>query len=42
MGVMLHPVVPVKKSRECYECYREAWGLLGKDKRDLARTSKSH
>jgi hypothetical protein len=25
-----------------YERYREAWGLLGKDRQDLARLSKSH
>ena len=40
VGVMLHPVVPLKKSRECYEHYREAWGLLAKTRRELARTSK--
>ena len=40
MGVMLHPEVPLKKSCEQYERYREAWGLLAKTRRDLFRTAK--
>ena len=40
VGVMLHPVTALKKDRYRYEQYREAWGLLAKSRRDLARPSK--
>ena len=34
---MLYPVEPPKKKASyCYECYREAWELLTKTRRDLA------
>ncbi len=35
-GVMLFPVVPLKKNRYGFEAYKEAWPLLGKSKRALA------
>jgi hypothetical protein len=35
---MLCPVgTPVKKASYCYECYREAWGLLTKSRTELAK-----
>jgi hypothetical protein len=37
-GLPLSPVVPpVKKTIYCYECYREAWGMLRKSRRELLR-----
>jgi hypothetical protein len=37
-SLMLSPVAPpVKKKSYCCECYREAWGLLKKSRRELAR-----
>ena len=37
-SLMLSPVTPpVKKKSYCFECYREAWGLLKKGRRELAR-----
>ena len=36
-GIMLFPMVPLKKNRYRYECYKEAWGLLAKTKRELSR-----
>jgi hypothetical protein len=36
MGVMLFPMVPLKKNRYSYEAYKEAWPLLSKSKRALA------
>jgi hypothetical protein len=36
-GLPLSPgVPPVKKAVYCYECYREAWGMLRKSRRELA------
>ncbi|MGB7602658.1 MAG: hypothetical protein WBM24_20315 [Candidatus Sulfotelmatobacter sp.] len=36
--VMLSPVgEPTKKKSYCYECYREAWSLLGKTRRGLGK-----
>ena len=36
--VMLSPVVPpTKKKSYCYECYKEAWGLLRKTRRELGK-----
>jgi PD-(D/E)XK endonuclease len=35
-GVMLFPMVPLKKDRYRYESYKEAWSLLHKSKRALA------
>jgi hypothetical protein len=40
VAVTLYPVTALKKDRYRYEYYREAWGLLSKTRRDLARTSK--
>jgi hypothetical protein len=39
VAVTLCPL-PQEGSRCKYEHYREAWGLLGKSRRDLARTGK--
>ena len=36
-GLMLCPVRPPRRCPYAYEKYREAWGLLGKDSRELAR-----
>ena len=36
IGIMLYPMVPLKKDRYRYEAYKEAWPLLGKSKRALA------
>ena len=35
-GLMLYPMVPLKKDRYKYEGYKEAWPLLSKSKRALA------
>jgi len=35
-GLMLSPMVPLKKDRYKYESYKEAWPLLHKSKRALA------
>ena len=36
-GVVISPVVPpAKKKSYCYECYRDAWALLRKSRRELA------
>jgi hypothetical protein len=35
-GLMLFPMVPLKKDRYRYESYKEAWPLLAKSKRALA------
>lgn len=35
VGVMLHPVVPLRKNRYRYEHYREAWHLLSKTREQL-------
>jgi PD-(D/E)XK endonuclease len=35
-GLMLFPMVPLKKDRYRYEAYKEAWHLLSKSKRALA------
>jgi hypothetical protein len=35
-GLMLFPMVPLKKNRYSYEAYKEAWPLLSKSKRALA------
>jgi hypothetical protein len=40
VGLTLYPVTALKKDRYRYEHYREAWGLLSTDKRDLARAGK--
>jgi hypothetical protein len=40
VAVTLYPVTALKKNRYRYEHYREAWGLLSKGRRDLARSSK--
>jgi PD-(D/E)XK endonuclease len=39
-GLMLCPVQPPQRCTYAYEKYREAWGLLGKDRRDLARRGR--
>jgi hypothetical protein len=39
-GLMLCPVLPPQRCPYAYEKYREAWGLLGKDRADLARRAK--
>jgi hypothetical protein len=39
-GILLCPEVGPNYNRNKYEPYREAWGLLGKSRRDLARTGK--
>jgi len=36
IGLMLFPVVPLRKDRYKYEAYKEAWNLLSKSKRALA------
>ena len=35
-GIMLFPMVPLKKDRYRYEAYKEAWSLFSKSKRALA------
>ena len=35
-GLMLYPMLPLKKDRYKYEGYKEAWPLLSKSKRALA------
>ena len=35
-GLMLFPMVPLKKDRYRYEAYKEAWPLLSKSRRTLA------
>jgi hypothetical protein len=40
VGLTLYPVTALRKDRYKYEHYREAWGLLSKDRRALARTPK--
>ena len=40
VALTLYPVTTLKQDRYKYEHYREAWGLLGKSRRDLARTAK--
>jgi hypothetical protein len=38
---MLSPVMPpAKKKCYCYECYREAWGLLAKSRRELVSDTR--
>jgi hypothetical protein len=39
-GLMLCPVLPPQRCPYLYEKYREAWGLLSKDRRALACTTK--
>jgi hypothetical protein len=39
-GILLCPEVGPHFNRNKYELYREAWGLLGKSKSDLARPGK--
>ena len=40
-GLPLSPVAPpVKKKSYCYECYREAWGLLTKSRSELAQSER--
>ncbi|MFZ0862867.1 MAG: group I intron-associated PD-(D/E)XK endonuclease [Candidatus Sulfotelmatobacter sp.] len=39
-GLMLCPVKPPQRCPYTYEKYREAWGLLGKDRRELARRGR--
>jgi len=39
-AIMLHPVVDSKCWRYKYEHYRETWGLLSKNRKELARLSK--
>ena len=39
-GLMLCPVRPSRRCPYTYEKYREAWGLLGKTSRQLARHGK--
>jgi hypothetical protein len=37
-GTMLYPLeLPVRKNSFRYECYREAWRLLTKSRRELIR-----
>ena len=40
-GLMLFPMVPLKKDRYSYEGYKEAWPLLFKSRRALAQRAKS-
>ncbi len=40
-GLMLFPVVPLKKNRYSYEAYKEAWPLLAKSRRALAVQMKT-
>ncbi len=40
-GLMLFPMVPLKKDRYKYEAYKEAWPLLSKSKRALAQRGNS-
>jgi len=42
VGLTVYPVTTLQQDRYKYERYREAWGLLGKTKRDLARHRKWH
>ena len=39
-GILLCPEVGIHSNRNKYEPYREAWGLLAKSKRDLARRNQ--
>ena len=39
-GILLCPELSPRYNRNKYEPYREAWGLLAKDRSDLARRSK--
>lgn len=41
VGLTVYPVTALKQDRYKYERYREAWGLLAKTRRDLARRGKS-
>jgi hypothetical protein len=36
VGLMLFPMVPLRKDRYKYEAYKEAWTILSKSKRALA------
>jgi hypothetical protein len=39
--VVLSPVgAPTKKKSYCYECYREAWQVLTRSRRELAKYSR--
>src|ERR1700693_1515357 len=41
-SLMLSPVAPpVKKKSYGFECYREAWGMLAKSRRELAQYGRS-
>ena len=40
VGLTLYPVTALRKDRYRYEHYREAWGLLSKDRRALVHRSK--
>ena len=40
VALTLCPVTALKKDRYKYEHYREAWGLLAKDRRELTRPAK--
>ena len=40
VGVMLHPIDAQKQQSYKYEHYREAWGLLGKSREELATMAK--
>lgn len=39
-GIMLYPVVPLKKDRYRYEAYKDAWPLLHKSRRALIEQIK--
>ena len=39
-GIMVYPMTKPKEDRYKYEQYREAWGLLGKTRTELANASK--
>ena len=41
-ALTLYPVIALKQDRYRYEHYREAWGLLGKDRHELLRQGKCH
>ncbi len=40
IAITLCPVDPIKEDRYKYEHYREAWGLLAKDRQELTRIGK--
>lgn len=41
LGITIYPVTALKEDRYKYEQYRDAWGLLGKTRKDLRRAASS-